>query len=172
MSPRWLLLAVLVLPPSVLARGVHPRHLDREPEGARYALAEAFVFSEKAATFTLAPGEYRVAFSDRRAWYLIGPPRCLVMRVVPPKQPEAAYEMPFECGIKLPREAGQPADVFVVRGAPAESALGQGLLIDAIIKGGTGKFDFPARFDTGGELRARLRPAAGEDPGVTPAPLP
>ena len=45
--------------------------------------------------------------------------------------------------------AGQPADVFVVRGAPAESALGQGLLIDAIIKGGTGKFDFPARFDTG-----------------------
>ena len=172
MSVRWLLLAELFLPLSAQARGVHPRHLDHEPEGARYTLSEAFVFTEKAATFTLAPGEYRVAFSDRRAWYLLGPSLCLALRVVPPKQPEAAYDMSFECGIKLPRDAGQPADVFVVRGAPPESALGQGLLIDAIIKGGTGKFDFPARFDTGGELRARLQPAPADDPAPTLPRLP
>jgi len=138
------------------ARGVHPRHLDPVPAGALHRLAEDFVFSEKAATFTLAAGEYRVAFEDRRARYLVGAHDCLSMRVVPPRQPEAAYTMPFDCGIKLPKDPAQPADVFVIRDAPRPESLGQGVLIDAIIRGGSGKFDFPARLPDGAALRAAL----------------
>jgi hypothetical protein len=155
---KHVLLASLILVAGAAdARGVHPRHLEPVVEGAVHTLAAPFVFREKAATFTLAAGDYRVAFEDRRHWYLIGAANCLEMHVVPPKNPAAQYRMPFDCGIRLPKDAAGAAEFFVVRATPDTPARsGQGLVVDAIIRAGYGKFDFPARLPPDNTLRSQL----------------
>lgn len=120
----------------------HPRNLQPVETGAGYVLAADFVAREKAATFTLKAGQYITRFEDSKAWYLLGDANCLEMHVVPPKQPEAAYRMPFDCGIYLPKDASGQALFFAIREAiPYNQDIG--VLINAIIKSGEGSFQYP-----------------------------
>lgn len=154
MKARILSLAFLFTA-SALA-GKHPRNLEPIANGQKYELAEDFVATEKAATFTLKAGTYVAAFEDGPALYLLGGENCLEMRVVPPKQPEAAYTMPFTCGIYYPKSETEQARFFVVRGAqPYQKDVG--LLVNFIIKAGAGSFDFPISKKAVVDLRPRLR---------------
>ena len=97
--------------------------------------------SEKAATFTLKAGTYVAAFEDEQALYLLGEADCLEMHVVPPRQPEHAYTMPFSCGIYLPKAEGGQALFFSVRGAAPRTEFGW--IVNAIIEAGEGSFNYP-----------------------------
>lgn len=138
---------------------VHPRHLTPVENGPSYVLAEDFVAVEKAATFTLKAGTYLVAFEDERALYLLGGLNCLEMRVVPPKQPDRAYTMPFTCGVYFPKAEAEQARFFVVRGTQPQHRE-MGLLINFIIQAGEGSFDYPISKKAVVDLRPRLRPSS------------
>ena len=137
------------------AVATHPRYLTLVDEGTVYTLGEDFTATEKAATFTLKAGTYTTLFEDRGGYYLLGAENCLEMRVVPPKQPEHAYTMPFNCGVHLPRDAQEPARFFVIRAAiPRNPEFG--VLINAIIKAGEGGFNYPISAKHVVGLRERL----------------
>jgi len=149
-----LLIAMLGLGPRAAAQ--HPRNLTPLQDGTVYMLAEDFVATEKAATFTLGAGEYVAAFEDEKALYLLGGTDCLAMHVVPPKQPERAHTMRFTCGIYYPKAESGRALFFAIRGAqPRHREMG--LLINWIIAAGEGSFDYPISAKRVVDLRARLR---------------
>lgn len=136
--------------------GKHPRNLVRLENGPSYVLAEDFVATEKAATFTLKAGTYVASFEDSLALYLLGGANCLEMHVVPPKQPEHAYTQPFTCGVYYPKSGSEPARFFVVRGAlPRNPEMG--LIVNWIIKAGEGSFDYPISKKNVIGLRDRLQ---------------
>lgn len=144
---------LLCATPAVAAK--HPRNLKPIENGPAYVLAEDFIATEKAATFTLKAGTYVASFEDSRAIYLLGSGECLEMRVVPPKQPEHAYTMPFVCGIYYPKSEKEPARFFAIRGdLPRHAEMG--LLVNWIIKAGEGSFDFPISAKRVIGLRAKL----------------
>ena len=155
MRARILWFAWTLVPSLVLAE--HPRNLIPVEDGVRYVLAEDFVATEKAATFTLKAGEYTTAFENDRAYFLLGGPDCLEMRVVPPKQPENAYTMPFTCGILYPKTETEQALFFIVRGVqPHIREVGP--IVNLIIKAGEGNFDYPISRKQVVGLRPRLLP--------------
>lgn len=156
-------LTVLALATPVAAKSVHPRSLQNVENGARYVLSEPYVYVEKAATFTLAPGIYTVVQRDAKAQYLLRGDKCLGIRVVPPKNPAAAWSDDWECGIYLPHATEKGAAFFRIRPAQ-DQAPDYGLLIDAIIRDGYGRYDFPTARHDDAELRRRLQPLpAGTD---------
>jgi hypothetical protein len=139
MYAKLLCIALLVASPVAIAK--HPRNLTPLENGPRYVLAQDFVAIEKAAMFTLKAGTYVTAFEDSKALYLLGDENCLEMRVVPPKQPEHAYTMPFNCGIYYPKANSEQALFFYIRGALPRAEFG--LIVNAIIKAGEGSFNYP-----------------------------
>jgi hypothetical protein len=154
MKAKFLLVTLAAWSPLALA--VHPRNLNPIENGPKYVLGEDYLATEKAATFTLKAGTYVAAFENRDALFLIGSPNCLEMHVVPPKQPEHAYTMPFNCGVYYPKDDSQQARFFYIRGAvPPNPEFGW--LINAIIKSGEGAFQYPigAKYVLG--LRPRLQ---------------
>lgn len=160
---RFILPAVLLaLTPSapLLAKSIHPRSLQPVENGARYTLAEPYVYVEKAATFTLAAGTYTVAQRDSNALYLLRNDKCLGIAVLPPKNPAGAWSDHWACGIYLPHKEGKGAAFFRIR-PKQEQDPDYGLLIDAIIKDGYGRYDFPTSRHDDAELRRRLQPVAG-----------
>lgn len=157
MNARLLFIALLVASPVAWAK--HPRDLTPIQDGAAYVLAEDFVATEKAATFTLKAGTYVSAFEDGKAFYLLGEANCLEMHVVPPKQPEHAYTMPFNCGIYYPKAEAEQALFFAIRGAlPYNDEMGP--IINAIIQAGEGSFNYPISRKSVVGLRPRLRAVA------------
>ncbi|NUO75928.1 MAG: hypothetical protein HOQ32_07930 [Lysobacter sp.] len=126
-------------------------------QGVSYVLAQDFVASEKAATFTLKAGTYVTAFEDSKALYLLGGANCLEMHVVPPKQPEYAYTKPFNCGIYYPKAEQGQALFFYIREALPRSEFG--LIVNAIIKAGEGSFNYPISKKHVVGLRSRLQAA-------------
>jgi hypothetical protein len=150
-----LLLVALATGPA-LAKSVHPKSLSPVQDASTHRLAQDYVFIEKAATFTLAAGDYLAAYEDRNTVYLLGDGECLEMKVVPPKNPAAAYRMGFRCGIMLPRDPAKGAAFFTIRGhIPAKRE--NGLVINAIIAHGEGKFLFPTSRHDDRQLRAQLQ---------------
>lgn len=157
-------LALAVLSTTADAKHVYPRNLTPVANGATFTLAESYVVSEKAATFTLAAGTYVQRFEDRKAIYLIGDNRCVEMSVVPPKNPAAAWKDTWECGIYLPKDPAAGATFFFIRRTPDEPHSGNGLLIDAIIRAGYGSFDFPMSNKNDLRLRGQLVEHPASDP--------
>jgi hypothetical protein len=149
-------LLLLSVPAIATAKHVYPKYLDPVDEGATYVLAEDYVYSEKAATFTLYAGSYVVKFEDSKAVYLLGAGQCLGMSVVPPKNPAAAWSDRWECGVFLPKDPRKGAAFFMIRRTPEQPHSGNGWLIDEIIKAGHGSFDFPTSKHDDASLRARL----------------
>lgn len=147
------LVALVGVPSRALAE--HPRNLTPIQDGATYVLAEDFVATEKAATFTLKAGQYIAALENDKAIFLLGGPECLEMHVVPPKQPEHAYTQAFTCGIHYPKAATEQARFFVVR-APIPRDPEFGVLVNMIIKAGEGNFDYPISKKSVVDLRPRL----------------
>jgi hypothetical protein len=148
-----LIVGLLAVVPVALAK--NPRNLQQIEHGPAYVLAENFVATEKAATFTLKAGTYVAKFEDSKATYLLGDANCLEMRVVPPKQPELAYAMPFNCGIYFPKAATESATFFSIRAAiPRNPEIGW--LINAIIKSGEGSFNYPISRKRVVDLRSKL----------------
>ena len=156
---RRLLLPCILLAAATCAHAgsVNPKRLQPVEGGTTYRLQEAWSYQEKAATFTLQPGDYLVAFEDAEARYLLGPGSCAAMRVVPPKQPEMANTQHFPCGIVLPKDTGKPASLFFIRGK-APHYDGMGPVVNAMIKAGEGSFDFPTGRRGDDRLRALLVP--------------
>lgn len=161
MLARLFCIAGLLVAPLALA-GTHPRYLTLVPDGIAYVLAEDFTATEKAATFTLKAGTYTTLFEDRTGYYLLGDADCLEMRVVPPKQPEHAYTMPFNCGVHLPKDVSEPARFFVIRAAIPPNRE-YGLIVNAIIKAGEGGFNYPiaAKYVVGLRERLSVPPPSG-----------
>jgi hypothetical protein len=148
-----LLVGLLAAMPVALAK--HPRNLQLVEHGPAYVLAENFVATEKAATFTLKAGTYVAKFEDSKATYLLGDANCLEMLVVPPKQPEFAHTTPFNCGIYYPKAATESATFFAIRAAiPRNPEIGW--LINAIIKSGEGGFNYPISRKRVVDLRSKL----------------
>ena len=148
-----LLLFSLSLP--ALAGSVNPKRLQAVEAGVIYRLAEPWSYQEKAATFTLMPGQYVLHFEDAKAMYLLGEGACAEMRVVPPKQPEMANTQSFACGIYLPKDLDANASLFFIRGqAPHYPEMGP--IVNAIIRAGEGSFDFPTSRRGDARLRAQL----------------
>lgn len=149
-------ISALLLLVATAAHARHPRNLTPLQNGGSYVLAEDFVATEKAATFTLKAGTYVAAFEDERALYLLGRADCLEMRVVPPKQPERAYTQPFDCGVYFPKVESEQARFFAVRAAhPRRGEFG--LIVDAIVAAGAGSFDYPISAKRVVDLRPKLR---------------
>jgi hypothetical protein len=150
---------VLSMPAIATAKHVYPKSLDPVEDGATYALAEDYVYTEKAATFTLFAGTYVARFEDSKAVYLIGSGQCVEMSVVPPKNPAAAWAERWECGVFLPKDPEKGAALFMIRRTPEQPHTGNGWLIDEIVKAGYGSFDFPTSKHDDPLLRDRLVPA-------------
>lgn len=150
------LLALALVLAATPAFAKHPRNLTPIADGPEYTLAEDFVASEKAATFTLKAGKYVAAFEDADALYLIGGDDCLEMHVVPPKQPDRAYTQTFNCGVYYPKAGAGQALFFVIRAGQARNRE-FGWLINAIIQSGTGSFDYPISKKQVVDLRPRFR---------------
>lgn len=157
-------LALAVLSATAQAKHVYPRNLTPVANGATFTLAEDYVVSEKAATFTLAAGTYVQYFEDRKAIYLIGDDRCVEMSVVPPGNPAGAWKDRWECGIYLPKDPAAGATLFFIRRTPDEPHSGNGLLIDSIIRDGYGSFDFPLSNRNDLRLRGQLAERRPADP--------
>ena len=157
-----LLLPLLGLSSLAFAASVNPKRLQAVAEGAVYRLAEPWSYQEKAATFTLKPGDYVLRYEDAKAAYLIGADLCVDLYVVPPKQPEMANTQSFHCGIYLPKDPAASASFFFIRGK-APHYDGMGPIVNAIIRAGEGSFDFPTSRRGDARLRAQLAmvPAAG-----------
>ena len=149
-------LTALSLATPLLAKSVHPRSLQPVENGTRYQLSEPYVFVEKAATFTLAAGIYTVVQRDSNAQYLLRNDQCLHVHIVPPKNPAAAGSADWECGIYLPHKAEKGAAFFRIR-PKQDQDPNYGLLIDAIIRDGYGRYDFPTSRHDDAELRRRLQ---------------
>ena len=156
MKLRYSAFLLLSLSAVAAAKHVYPRSLTPVSDGVTYRLAEPYVFKEKAATFTLAPGHYQVRFEDKKAWYLIGPDHCIELGVVPPKNPAAAWSDRWSCGVLLPKDAGKGAAFFMIRRTPDKQHSGNGLIIDSIIRAGYGSFDFPTSEHNNPVLRGKL----------------
>ncbi len=154
MNVRPLFLFSALLAPAALAK--HPRNLEPVESGGTYVLQEDVVSQEKAATFTLKAGTYTAELEDAKALYLLGAEHCLELRVVPPKQPEHAYTMPFNCGIYLPKDPAGQALFFTIREAIAYNP-DAGFLINAIIKYGEGSFHYPISKKHVADIRQKLR---------------
>jgi hypothetical protein len=152
------MLLLLLLSTSALAKHVYPKNLEQVEDGVVYQLANDYVFKEKAATFTLAAGTYVQRYQDAKAIYLIGPANCLQFNVVPPKNPAGAWTDTWDCGIFLPKDAGKGAAFFMIRKPHEEKYMGNGALIDAIIRAGHGSFDFPTSKHNDSLLRSTLTP--------------
>lgn len=152
LRPFFLLSALLA--PAAFAK--HPRNLEPVEAGGAYVLQEDVVSQEKAATFTLKAGTYTAELEDAKALYLLGDEHCLEMRVVPPKQPEHAYTMPFNCGIYLPKDPAGKALFFTIRGEIPYNP-DAGFLINAIIKYGEGGYQFPISKKHVADIRLKLR---------------
>lgn len=154
------------LPSLLAAKSIHPRSLQLVENGNRYTLSEPYVYVEKAATFTLAAGTYTVFQRDSNALFLLRNDKCLGISVVPPKNPAGAWSDNWECGIYLPHNPEKGAAFFRIR-PKAEQDPNYGLLINAIIRDGYGRYDFPTSRHDDALLRQRLQPAkTGE---VSPA---
>jgi hypothetical protein len=166
---RLAVIAALILisfVPPLAAKSIHPSTLQPVENGDRYILAEPYVFVEKAATFTLAAGVYTVVQRNATALFLLRNDKCLGIRVVPPKNPAGAWSDNWECGIYLPHNPEKGAAFFRIR-PKQEQEPDFGLLIDAIIRDGYGRYDFPTARHDDALLRQRLQPAkAGE---ISPA---
>ena len=141
---------------AAVAKHVYPKSLTFVERGAMFSLAENYVVSEKAATFTLAAGTYVQRYEDRKAIYLIGDSQCVEMSVVPPKNPAAAWKDKWDCGIYLPKDPSVGATFFFIRRTPEKPHSGNGVLIDGIIRTGYGSFDFPMSNINDMQLRAKL----------------
>jgi hypothetical protein len=167
--PAFLVVAFSIAP---RAGAEHPRNLEPIHDGATYLLADDFVATEKAATFTLKAGKYVAAFENDKAIFLLGGLECLEMHVVPPKQPEHAYTQAFTCGIQYPKAATEQARFFVVR-APLPHDPSFGVLVNAIIKAGEGNFDYPISKKRVVDLRTQLTVVESQPsldgPGASPA---
>lgn len=162
---RLILGLALALPCTTAAgKHVYPKSLTPVTDGVTYILAESYVVSEKAATFTLAAGPYVQRYEDRKAIYLIGDAQCVEMSVVPPKNPAAAWKDTWDCGIYLPKDPTAGATFFFIRRTPDEPHSGNGVLIDAIIRAGYGSFDFPMSNKNDLLLRSRLAEQPAGDP--------
>lgn len=148
-------LTALSLATPVLAKSVHPRSLQPVENGARYQLSEPYVFVEKAATFTLAAGIYTAVQRDSNALYLLRNDKCLGIAVVPPKNPAGAWTDHWECGIYLPHDPKKGAAFFRIR-PKQDQEPDYGLLIDAIIRDGYGRYDFPTSRHDDALLRSKL----------------
>jgi len=160
---------LLGLSHAATAKSVNPKVLDPVEDGAAYMLAEDYVYQEKAATFTLAAGRYVLRFQNERGAYLIGEEACLTLRVVPPKNPAAAWSGSWDCGIYLAPDPRKGASFFMIRRTPEKhEPSGQGWLVDQIIKAGYGSFDFPTSKREDVVLRGLLVPAV-EAEGADPA---
>ena len=155
MKRSAVLLSLLVLSALAPAAGVNPKRLQAVAEGAVYRLAEPWSYREKAATFTLKPGDYVLRYEDAKAAYLVGGDLCVDLYIVPPKQPEMANTQSFHCGIYLPKDPAANASFFFIRGQ-APHYDGMGPLVNAIIKAGEGSFDFPTSRRGDARLRAQL----------------
>ena len=154
---RWIsAFFLLALAASALAKHVYPKNLQQVEDGVTYHLEEAYVFREKAATFTLSAGKYVQHYEDAKAIYLIGGANCLQFNVVPPKNPAAAWTDNWDCGIFLPKDASKGAAFFMIRKKHEEKYMGNGVLIDAIVRAGDGSFDFPTSRHNDTVLRGRL----------------
>ncbi len=154
---RWLFaFLLLAFTPCVLAKHVYPKNLEQVQHGVAYQLEDDYVFKEKAATFTLSAGTYVQQYEDSKAIYLIGNANCLQFNVVPPKNPAAAWTDTWDCGIFLPKDASKGAAFFMIRKKHEEKYMGNGALIDAIIRAGYGSFDFPTSKHDDMVLRVRL----------------
>lgn len=149
-----MLLATLSM--AATAKHVYPKHLTTVDDGATFSLAEDYVVSEKAATFTLSAGNYVQRYEDRKAIYLIGGSQCIEMSVVPPRNPAAAWKDRWDCGIYLPKNPDLGATFFFIRKTPDTPHSGNGVLIDSIIRAGYGSFDFPMTNKNDMALRAKL----------------
>ncbi len=156
MSRLILGLAMAALSMAAVAKHVYPRSLTPVDHGATFSLAEDYVVSEKAATFTLAAGTYVQRYEDRKAIYLVGDSQCVEMSVVPPKNPAAAWKDRWDCGIYLPKDPAVGATFFFIRRTPEAPHSGNGALIDAIIRAGYHSFDFPMSNKNDMQLRAKL----------------
>jgi len=165
MSRLILGLVLALLCATASGKHVYPKSLTPVTNGVTYTLAESYVVSEKAATFTLAAGPYVQRYEDRKAIYLIGGEQCVEMSVVPPKNPAAAWKDKWDCGIYLPKDPAAGATFFFIRRTPDEPHSGNGVLIDAIIRAGYGSFDFPMSNKNDLLLRSRLaeQPAGAQD---------
>jgi hypothetical protein len=149
-------LAFTTLSTAAVAKHVYPKSLTPVDHGATFSLAENYVVSEKAATFTLSAGTYVQRYEDRKAIYLIGDSQCVEMSVVPPRNPAAAWKDRWDCGIYLPKNSSVGATFFFIRRTPETPHSGNGVLIDGIIKAGYGSFDFPMSNKNDVQLRAKL----------------
>lgn len=149
---------LLLIPSLAVAKHIYPSGLKQVVDGAVYELQENYIFQEKSATFTLSAGKYKHRYEDSKAIYLMGDnSACLEMRVVPPKNPEAAWSEKWDCGIFFPKDPKKGAAFFVIRKTPnAPTTSNQGPLIDAIIKAGYGSFDFPTSRHNDNILRNKL----------------
>ena len=156
MSRLILGLALAALSTAAVAKHVYPKSLTPVDHGATFSLAENYVVSEKAATFTLAAGTYVQRYEDRKSIYLIGDSQCVEMSVVPPKNPAAAWKDRWDCGIYLPKDSSVGATFFFIRKTPEAPHSGNGVLIDAIIRSGYGSFDVPMSNKSDMQLRSRL----------------
>lgn len=156
MKLRYSAFLLLGLAAAAAAKHLYPQRLTPVSDGVSYRLAEPYVFKEKAATFTLAPGQYLVRFEDKKAWYLIGPDNCIELGVVPPKNPAAAWSDRWNCGILLPKDAAKGAAFFMIRRTPESPHSGNGLIVDSIVRAGYGSFDFPTSGHNDAVLRASL----------------
>lgn len=162
---RWIMATALaLLCTAAAAKHVYPKSLTPVADGVTFVLAESYVVSEKAATFTLATGFYVQRYEDRKAIYLIGDEQCVEMSVVPPKNPAAAWKDRWECGIYLPKDPAAGATFFFIRRTPDEPHSGNGVLIDSIIRAGYGSFDFPMSNKNDLRLRRQLVEHAPTDP--------
>ena len=157
-----LCLSALSLSLPVQAKSIHPRSLQAVENGEQYFLAEPYVFVEKAATFTLSAGTYTVVQRDKTALYLLREDACLGIRVVPPKNPAAAWSDQWYCGIYLPHDIKKGAAFFRIR-PKQDQDPDYGVLIDAIIRDGYGRYDFPTSRHDDMQLRSKLQkqPPAG-----------
>lgn len=156
MTRRLIALLLLGLSASAQAKHVYPKNLTPVEAGVVYRLADDYVFKEKAATFTLFAGTYVQRYEDSKAIYLIGPVNCLQFNVVPPKNPAGAWTDTWDCGIFLLKDAGKGAAFFMIRKQHQEKYMGNGALIDAIIRAGDGSFDFPTSKHSDTLLRSKL----------------
>lgn len=149
-------LALAALSTAATAKHVYPRNLTPVDHGAAFTLAENYVVSEKAATFTLSSGTYVQRYEDRKAIYLVGEGPCVELRVVPPKNPSAAWKDRWDCGIYLPKDPRVGATFFFIRKTPETPHAGSGVVVDSIIRAGYGSFDFPMSNKSDMQLRTRL----------------
>lgn len=157
MRSKIIVIALMLSTSPVNAKHVYPKLLEPVDNGQTFTLSEPYVYIEKGATFTLSKGTYTVRYQDSKALYLLGEGQCMEMRVVPPKNPSAAWSDAWSCGIFLPKNASKGAAFFMIRKTPVSDTNSQGPVVGAIIRAGYGSFDFPTSKHDDALLRAKLQ---------------